>query len=300
MSGRTTGAVILAAGVVEWFGRETIKTVFFDRVIHAMSPNIVALIEYGLPLGLSGLGIFLLWKSSIPELQRTKRYMLSIAVMIFGAVLLGAGAFMYRAETGHFPLIGANEEGHKAESKPNTASTPTTATVSEPATGVANKAMAASEPGLPQSLHELFKTDFDRTMRMHSELTLTGSDGAADKVELQVYYDMDAGTYFIGFFVPRTPRAVNLVQYLADGYLGPSMQVRQGLEVTSRDPADITSKKFSEFSFSRRIYVYHEDEFSIQDIASLDTLYRAKNLNLQLRGHQYATTRWLQKSSAKK
>jgi hypothetical protein len=137
-------------------------------------------------------------------------------------------------------------------------------------------------------------------MRIHNELTLTGSDGAADKVELQVYYDMDAGTYFIGFFVPRTPRAVNLVQYLADGYLGPSMQVRQGLEVTSRDPADITSKKFSEFSFSRRIYVYHEDEFSIQDIASLDTLYRAKNLNLQLRGHQYATTRWLQKSSAKK
>ena len=158
------------------------------------------------------------------------------------------------------------------------------------------------EAGTPQTLELLFKTDFERTLRTNSELTLTSPQDAtiADKVLIQIYNDMDTGTYFVGFYVPMSPRTADIIRYLADGYLSPTLQLRQGVEITSRDPADTTPLKFSDFNFSRRIYVYHEADLSIQDIAALDTLYRSKNLILQLRGRQYQTTRWLQKSATKK
>jgi hypothetical protein len=158
------------------------------------------------------------------------------------------------------------------------------------------------EPEAPQSLAQLFKTDFERTLRTNSELTLTSPQDATitDKVLIQIYNDMDTGTYFVGFYVPMSPRTPEIIRYLTDGYLSPTLQLRQGVEITSRDPADTTPLKFSDFSFSRRIYVYHESDLSIQDIAALDTMYRNKNLILQLRGRQYQTTRWLQKSAIKK
>jgi hypothetical protein len=154
----------------------------------------------------------------------------------------------------------------------------------------------------PQTLEQLFKADFERTLRTSSELTVGSPEDAtiADKVLIQIYNDMDTGTYFVGFYVPASPRTADIIGYLADGYLSPTLQLRQGVEITSRDPADTTPLKFSEFNFSRRVYVYYEADLSIQDIAALDTLYRSKNLILQLRGRQYQTTRWLQKSAIKK
>jgi hypothetical protein len=158
----------------------------------------------------------------------------------------------------------------------------------------------STETDSSQTLEQLFKTDFERTMRTHSELSLTAPGAVTDKIMIQIYYDMDAGTYFIWFYIPMSPRTADAIRYLADGYQAPSEKLRQGVEVVSRDPADTTSRKFSEFIFSRRIYIYHEVDLSVQDIAELDTLYRTKNLILQLRGRQYQTTRWLQKSATKK
>jgi hypothetical protein len=111
MSPKATGALLLVVAIVDWFTRETIKTVFFDRVVHTMSPNADALIEYGPPLAFAAVGLYLLWRSNVPKSQRTKRYMISVIIMTAGCVMLAVGAFMYRAETGHFPLLAQGEAG---------------------------------------------------------------------------------------------------------------------------------------------------------------------------------------------
>src|SRR6266852_4653250 len=44
---------------------------------------------------------------------------------------------------------------------------------------------ATHVPSGPESLLDLFKTDFERTMRSTSELTLTASDAVTDKIAIQ-------------------------------------------------------------------------------------------------------------------
>jgi hypothetical protein len=110
MSSKASGIVFLVVGILDWFTRETIKTVFFERVVRTMNPNANALVEFGPPLAFAGLGLYFLWQSTVPKKQRTRLYMLSVLVMVVGGVALATGAFMFRAETGHFPLLGGEDE----------------------------------------------------------------------------------------------------------------------------------------------------------------------------------------------
>src|SRR5436305_789368 len=99
MSPPIAGFITLAAAIVDWFARETIKAWFFERVVHSMNPTADVLLEYGPPLALAGLGIYLLLRGNTPPKQRTRRHMFSLFLMVAGAVLLIVGAFIFRAET---------------------------------------------------------------------------------------------------------------------------------------------------------------------------------------------------------
>jgi hypothetical protein len=126
MSAKAKGIVLLVIGIFDWFTRETLKTVFFERVVHTMSPNANALIEYGPPLAFAGFGLYFLWQSAVPKRQRTRLYMFSVLVMVVGGVAFATGAFMFRAETGHFPLLGGEAESKPPEpSNKEHSSTPT-------------------------------------------------------------------------------------------------------------------------------------------------------------------------------
>ncbi len=263
---------------------------------------------FGTGLAFLGIGITMVlalpppWWPSMPRLLIRTGLFLGLALIIYGVAFTAMGIWPDILRPRVWPIVGIafgvfvttssvlwlidTPTGHKTGKSEKEAPK--------------SEETRPAESDTPASLEELFKTDFERTMRTHNELTLSAPGDVTDKIMIQIYYDMDSGTYFIGFYVPMSPRTADIVQYLADGHLSPSLQLRQGIEVISRDPADTTSLKFSEFTFSRRIYIYHETELSIQDIAALDTLYRSKKLILQLRGRQYQTTRWLQKSAIKK
>ena len=60
------------AAMVTWFFRESIKSWFFDKVVHQMNPWESALIEYGIPVAFGGTCIWLLWRrkgSSVATLR---------------------------------------------------------------------------------------------------------------------------------------------------------------------------------------------------------------------------------------
>ena len=63
--GRFMARPILAAlsGIAffaSWFWRELVKTAFFDRVLHMVTPGTDALLEYGPPLAFAALTVYLL------------------------------------------------------------------------------------------------------------------------------------------------------------------------------------------------------------------------------------------------
>jgi hypothetical protein len=47
-----------------------------------------------------------------------------------------------------------------------------------------------------------------------------------------------------------------------------------------------------ELVFSGRIYIYHEDFFSLQQLASLERLYESKGLSVIFRGQSYMFSVW--------
>ncbi len=96
--------------VSTWFGRETIKAWFFDGVLHMVTPSNFLVFEYGPPAIFAVLTLYLLYSPHQP--RRTKKQMLSIALMIGGVAAFAAGVVMYKTETGHFPF--GNGEGHEA------------------------------------------------------------------------------------------------------------------------------------------------------------------------------------------
>ena len=67
--------------------------------------------------------------------------------------------------------------------------------------------------------------------------------------------------------------------------------------VGSRDPADSSMEGSDQLIFTGKIFVYHEDELSLEELGSLESLYKSKKLFPQFRGLNYVTTRWLQRKS---
>jgi len=241
-----------------------------------LGPAMSAILFWG------GIGVFLATIGvvafiSLHEENKRRAVIGPIIVMTFGALLFCVGAAWY---------FWPRPEVRKIAE-----------TAAAPVPGPA--AAPAIDPDKPENLEQLFRSDFERTLRTHQELTFSGPD-STDRAQIQIYYDLDAGTYFLGLYVPRTPRTFLIIQYFLEVYQKHSDELRNNILVTTRDPADINSVRLNDFPFSKRVYVYHENELSLQEIAALDTIYREKGLALQLRGSQYQTTRWLQKAKQRK
>jgi hypothetical protein len=64
MRKKISGIISLSGAALWWLLRESIKALFFDRIIHVMDPIAGYFIEYGPPLALAAFGGWLLWPSS--------------------------------------------------------------------------------------------------------------------------------------------------------------------------------------------------------------------------------------------
>ena len=83
---------------------------------------------------------------------------------------------------------------------------------------------------------------------------------------------------------------------IADKYKGMLNDLNSNVLIVSKNPGD-TAKIFSkDLHFSGRIYIYHEDDLTLQQLGFLEGLYKANNLSIQFRGSDYVVARWLQNS----
>lgn len=103
------GVGAIASAILIWFTRELIKAAFFDRVLHMVGPGAGLLLEYGPPIALAALGIYLLLRTNVGARAHSPRQMLSIVMMIGGLGVAAVGALIHRAEFGHFPFMGGSE-----------------------------------------------------------------------------------------------------------------------------------------------------------------------------------------------
>jgi hypothetical protein len=146
----------------------------------------------------------------------------------------------------------------------------------------------------------LFKSDFPTALKLGNEITATIQGGGKVTFQQQVFQHYESNTEFIGFYVPATPDALRLIEWLSTGFRAEYEKLRRGIKVAAKSPGDLTHSLSETLAFTGRVYIYHESPITLRQAADLVDLYRAHGLHLVLRGSDYVTQTWLQRRAAAK
>ena len=151
---------------------------------------------------------------------------------------------------------------------------------------------------IPTSLNELYKSDFPECLKYSGSYTLTSEDEPDEfNVLWSINSNQSAGTKFVSFFIPNHHGhtydvCVTLLEKV-DEILSKSKNVK----ITAMIPGDTTHIEVSDFPFSGLVYIYHESLMTLEQLGSLESLYKDNGKRVQFRGSSYATARWLQERS---
>jgi len=151
------------------------------------------------------------------------------------------------------------------------------------------------------TIYSLYKHDFDSTVRFSGPFSVKekGTNRTIIEFDAQIYMDIPARTEFIGVYFPHTNAedTFERCQLFSNYYKGILDMKKPG--ITS---AFVGEEMMSadDLVFSGRVLIYHEDFLSLQQRASLETLYKSKNLSVQFRGPDYLSAKMLTWSESRK
>lgn len=147
----------------------------------------------------------------------------------------------------------------------------------------------ASQPApKPISLRRLFETDlpgYSGTSTAHS--MSSPKDGSAVTLPLRIIEDLRAKNRFMAFFIPHSPDSHEICLRLA----------RECHDINSRRDdiggtfTDLYGASSKDLKFSGRVFIYHEDIWSIPQLSLLDAEFRKNNLDPQFRDRKYLILR---------
>lgn len=144
-------------------------------------------------------------------------------------------------------------------------------------------------------LHKLFDKDFPSLLKIGADRKIKAIKGTVETfvtISEKEYQDYQSKSKFLGYFIPLSPHAYGICEYLTDLYkitmkdLEASHELKFGLTTES----NLTSS--TDLIFSGRIYIYHENFFTLQDLAALEQLYKSKGLSVIFRGNAYLQSAW--------
>jgi pyrimidine deaminase RibD-like protein len=167
-----------------------------------------------------------------------------------------------------------NREFKRYHSQPNTS---------------ASQGAGAEEPTLPL----LMKRSFQRLHQLHGKPVLTFQDGTSLQIEDTLYLDFDAGSRFIGFCVPASPRTFEICGLLAVHARQLGDELARGLSVTLKAPGE-NPQDINTLAYTGRVYLYHHDALTHRQVADVEDAFRKQGLNVVLRGPDYLTAAWLE------
>jgi hypothetical protein len=112
------------------------------------------------------------------------------------------------------------------------------------------------------------------------------------KTTVRIFYkivsDTDANSKFIVFYVPEGGDSVGIIKFLAAEYQGyfTDVETQHWAVMKSQGASDAVNTK--DLAFSGRVFVYHEDTYSIEQQAEFVKLFRQHGATLLLRGPDHS------------
>lgn len=160
-----------------------------------------------------------------------------------------------------------------------------------------NVGMEVAGKELPRPLLELFKTTDFGLMRGESEMTFTFND-SGERVVLPgaVHLDFNSHTKFLSAYVAAGAQTFRNILLFGQQYKSVLRHFDETATITVQIPGEWDSTGANSLTFSGRVYVYHEQELSVREVADLIDAYSKLGLYLKLRGQNYVVEEWRQRS----
>jgi len=130
----------------------------------------------------------------------------------------------------------------------------------------------------------LFENDFNNLLRSGQDATFMDNEGLKINFKTKEYFDFEAQSKFIGFYIPSTPKTFDILLHLPETYKNLSSKDKVMVEAGA---PGLQPVNINELKFSGRIFIYHEYPILEAQKRELYTLYEKHSLSPQFRGTDY-------------
>jgi hypothetical protein len=161
-------------------------------------------------------------------------------------------------------------------------------------------AVAPVSPGrkvAAETLWEMFNHDFPGTSNWSFPWNYAETDKSTFLITVNLYLDRSANAKFVAFYVSHSKYSyVTSLAFASDVYSAIS-DVERRFNVTQHTPGQTGFVSEKDLVFSKRIFLYAEDDFSAEQIGNLSGYYKEKGFDLQIRSNDYVMLRNYQKAN---
>ena len=145
----------------------------------------------------------------------------------------------------------------------------------------------------PLSLRNLFDTDNFNSFNIAKDATITNpANGHHNVVTFKLFEDFNEKVEFLSVFIPRSLDAFDLCLAVGQKYKAVLDQFNQQIQAWTAIPGETAETGTPDLTFSGRIYVYLDDELSLQPLATLEKFYNQNGLSPEFRSDAFRTLHW--------
>lgn len=159
---------------------------------------------------------------------------------------------------------------------------------------------AAKSTSRPATLKDLFENDWPDVPAYYNVSVLQIGEAAQHKeinLAWRLNADFQARSQFLAFLLESNLSpvdAVDICVFLADHYQQFIETANSQVDIAGKWPTDTSTTHLRELVFSKRIFIYYGNpELSLEQMGSIEVLYKQKGLSIQFRGTDY---QWLHRN----
>lgn len=149
----------------------------------------------------------------------------------------------------------------------------------------------------PLTLRQLFDTDFDeRDTGQVTDAGLTNaSTGKSVTFTLRECLDPTDNAKFIAVYAPDSTDSFGALWDLPRHIPSILREWEQRYQIGTKLPGETSSTWSRNMVFGGRVYIYYENDFSLQQLAEIEKRFREHHYFVQFRGQDYLVLHWNEK-----
>jgi hypothetical protein len=158
------------------------------------------------------------------------------------------------------------------------------------------KIKVSKSPTIISSIHDYFKKDFQEQTSIGYVEKMVSSKTRLPSydVEVRLCFDFSSKSQILLFYLSRDNGAFSACKNLAASTRAIINKINNTGTIDEKIPTDYESMSSTNLIFTGLVYIYTEQDFSLEEMGLLESIYKTNNLQAVFRGNSYATIQWLE------